>query len=245
MVNGYESETSDITYPGLPQGSPLSPILYIFFNAGLVEEVVDNKGGALGFVDDYTRWVVSESIDQNMETLQSRVIPRALHWAAASGATFEDNKTSLIHFARDTQLKKTPHPLQALRVGVACVPPSSSTRVLGVILDRQLTFKEHLARVTHQAWHRVQMLLRLRGLRPAAVRQIYQSTVLSGLDYAAPAWYARYLGKGVPMFMQRLVTPIERYAAKVIINCFRTVSHEAACAEAGLMPTEARLERRA
>ena len=241
MVNGRESDVSEITYPGLPQGSPLSPILYVFFNADLVQEVVNGDQGALGFVDDYTRWVVSDTIDQNMETLQSRVIPRALDWAASSGVTFEDDKTTLIHFIRDARLKKMPRPLQALQIGRALVPPSHATKVLGVTLDSQLTFKDHLAQVTQKAWRRVRMLSRLRGLRPGAVRQLYQSIVLSGLDYAASAWYARYLGRATPMFMQRLVAPIERYAAKVITNCFRTVSHEAACAEAGIRPSASRL----
>ena len=59
----------DIAFPGLPQGSPLSPILYIFFNVDLVREVNDNRRGAMGFVDDYTRWTVSESVEENMDTL--------------------------------------------------------------------------------------------------------------------------------------------------------------------------------
>jgi ribonuclease HI len=67
--------------------------------------------------------------------------------------------------------------------------------------------------------------------------------VVSGLNYATSAWYTRYLGKGLPMFMQKIIVPIERYAARVITNCFRTVSHEAACAEANL-PTATRLEKR-
>ena len=103
------------------------PILYILFNAGLIANMVDEEQGGLGFVDDCTRWVVSSSIDQNMETLQSD---------------------------------------------------------------------------------------------------------------------ARYLGRPTPMFIQRLVVPTERYAAEVITNCFRTVSHEAACAKAGIILTTPRLERK-
>src|SRR5690348_11321971 len=100
--------------------------------------------------------------------------------------------------------KRTPHPMQALRIGAACVPPSSSTKVLAVTLDSQLTFNDHLAQAAYKARRRVRMLPRLRGLRPGAVQQLYQSIVLSGLDYAAPALYARYLGKGTPMFLQIL-----------------------------------------
>jgi hypothetical protein len=101
MVNGRESDVSEITYPGLPQGSPLSPILYIFFNAGLVEEIFGEKQGAIGFVDHYTRWVGSDMIDQNMDILQSKVVSGALDWAADSGAAFEDKKTTLAHLMRE------------------------------------------------------------------------------------------------------------------------------------------------
>jgi hypothetical protein len=36
MVGDYESPTSEIEHVGVPQGSPLSPILYIFYNVDLV-----------------------------------------------------------------------------------------------------------------------------------------------------------------------------------------------------------------
>jgi hypothetical protein len=35
-VNGQASEARELEQAGLPQGSPLSPILFLFFNADLV-----------------------------------------------------------------------------------------------------------------------------------------------------------------------------------------------------------------
>ena len=52
-LRSYESEAKDIEYPGIPQGSPLSLLLYIFYNADLVERTIDEKGGTIGFVDDF------------------------------------------------------------------------------------------------------------------------------------------------------------------------------------------------
>lgn len=81
VVNGFETEAMDVAFPGLPQGSPLSPVLYIFFNADLVDTDVDNRKGAIGFVDDYTRWTIGNSVEENMAALQHEVVPRALQWA--------------------------------------------------------------------------------------------------------------------------------------------------------------------
>jgi ribonuclease HI len=244
VVNGTETEAMDIAFPGLPQGSPLSPILYIFFNADLVREVNDNRRGAMGFVDDYTRWTVSESVEENMDTLQNEVVPRALKWATDSGATFEGDKTTLIHFTHFRNTKKIAQPLQALRVGESVVAPAQSAKILGVIFDRELRFKEHVARAAKRGWQGVQALSRLRGIRPATARQLYNATVASKIDYAAAVWFSPYLGKAMPIWIRGLLTPIQRVAAKAITNCFRTVAEEAACAEAHMLPTQARLARK-
>jgi hypothetical protein len=52
-VGRYESEVSGIEYAGIPQGSLLSLLLYVFYNANLVEKKIDRRGGAIGFVDDF------------------------------------------------------------------------------------------------------------------------------------------------------------------------------------------------
>jgi hypothetical protein len=53
IVGSFESVVSPIKYAGIPQGSPLSLLLYVFYNADLVEWKIDRDGGAISFVDDF------------------------------------------------------------------------------------------------------------------------------------------------------------------------------------------------
>lgn len=76
MVSRYESPVQDIHFTGIPQGSPLSPILYVFYNADLVDMEIDKKGGAISFVDDFNAWVTGLSAEENTIAIQQKILPR-------------------------------------------------------------------------------------------------------------------------------------------------------------------------
>jgi len=112
VVDRYTSEVQLIEHPGLPQGSPLSPICFDYYNANLVEGKFDGKGGSLGFIDDYSAWVVRASVAENTALIQSTITPKATKWSEESGAIFEAGKTGFIHFTRRRISEPTPPELQ-------------------------------------------------------------------------------------------------------------------------------------
>ena len=69
-VNGYVSPTQSLPQAGLPQGSPLSPILFLFFNADLVQQKIDDNKGSIAFMDDYSAWVTGPWADANYISIQ-------------------------------------------------------------------------------------------------------------------------------------------------------------------------------
>jgi hypothetical protein len=61
------------------------------------------------------------------------------------------------------------------------IQPSQSIKVLGVILDQGLRFKEHLAGKAERALKAALALKRLQGLNPSTMRQLYIATVVTAL----------------------------------------------------------------
>jgi len=74
---GYESDIAEIEYAGIPQGSPLSPLLYVFYNADLVERAINSHGGAIGFVDDFNAWVVGANKEETTAAIQDTILLHA------------------------------------------------------------------------------------------------------------------------------------------------------------------------
>lgn len=61
-VNGVTSTPQNLIQAGLPQRSPFSPLQFLFFNADLVQGVIDKNRGSIAFVDDYLAWMTGDSI---------------------------------------------------------------------------------------------------------------------------------------------------------------------------------------
>ncbi|RKK24129.1 hypothetical protein BFJ67_g16781 [Fusarium oxysporum f. sp. cepae] len=168
VINGQSSESRPLPQAGLPQGSPLSPILFLFFNADLVQTQIDRNGGAIAFVDDYTAWVSGPTAQSNQRGIQA-VIDKALDWERRSGATFEAEKTAIIHFTRYTgRVDSEPFIIKGERVF-----PKDQVKILGVIMDSRLHYKQHISRAATKGLEAAMELKRLKGMAPSTTRQLF------------------------------------------------------------------------
>lgn len=239
VVGRYVSERTRIAHAGIPQGSPLSPMLFIFYNANLVDSLIGPQGGSLGFVDDFTAWRTGVDREETKRKLRSEVLRPATRWSRESGATFEASKTGLIHFDFKRVEEERGSPL---RFFGAEIKPQDKIKVLGVILDDKLRMAPHIEKIVERATKKCLAIGRLRGIRPKQVRQLYQTVINATTDYAASTWYARDR-PGVREHVARLGR-VQRMGAQAVIGAFRTVSSAVLQDEAGLEAVESRLTRK-
>lgn len=73
----------------LPQRSHLSPILYLFYNADLIEACTNPANGivASGFIDDVAILAVGDLAEENLETLLG-AHDEAMNWPNTHGLVF-------------------------------------------------------------------------------------------------------------------------------------------------------------
>jgi hypothetical protein len=87
------------------------------------------------------------------------IIKKALDWERRSGATFEAEKTAIIHFTWKAYKSDAEH----FAIREQLVRPKTQVKILGMIMDAGLKYKEHIARAATKGLKAAMELQRLRG----------------------------------------------------------------------------------
>lgn len=123
---------------GIPQGSRMSPYLYLFYNADLVEDCQTESTEAVCYIDDVSVLTLGPSAARNCKTLKA-IHRKAEKWAAKHGSQFAPAKYELVHFTRDPEANST----HALRLPHTTVKASPSYKYLGIQMDTKLRWDHH------------------------------------------------------------------------------------------------------
>ena len=173
---------------GVPQGSPLSPILFLLYIASLYSRLGEQAGLlVVGFADDtnlMTFGKTTESTCQQLETAW-RICQE---WAKTRGMQFAPEKSELMHLTRAHVA-----PAMSLRLDDALIRPVTEARFLGVWLDRKLRWKAHLKAIRRKFSTQKYALTKLTasawGCSLRRAREIYTSVIHSALAYRAGVWH--------------------------------------------------------
>jgi hypothetical protein len=145
VIDGHPGIEAPIN-SGLPQGTPVSPILFVLYVrllATAIETAVPGVKG-LSFMDDQGLVTAAKSIKEACKTLQ-RAAKIAVEWGLENGVQFDPDKTELAFFTRmrESRFREEIRGARVTVRGVVAKVMPDTVRWLGIILDRKLTLQCH------------------------------------------------------------------------------------------------------
>ena len=175
---------------GLPQGSVLAPILFLFFINNLAKILPESELISL-FADDVSILVTDESKEEAAKRAQG-VVDMVVEWSAKWKLTLNASKSEVSFFSVNTRTSEVEWK-PVITINGEPLEFKPTPRLLGVTLDRQLTFGPQVEKVTKEAESKMRMIAMLANLEWGwpndQLRMVYQTFIMSKLGYAGPSWH--------------------------------------------------------
>ena len=167
---------------GTPQGSVLSPLLFILYVNDLPVHPA-HKVEVSQFADDLGLWTSAK----NKKTLELR-LNAAMEdlelWCSMWRIKLNAKKTQLVVFnKRKTRIKPN------VTLFGEKIPQFDQATLLGITLDHKMSLNQHIANITKKARQRTGLLVRLRGTNwgtsSAVLIKLYKAFIRPILEYGA------------------------------------------------------------
>jgi len=243
LMDGKEGDSMDVER-GVPQGSPVSPVLLVIYLLGLfgqVEKKEEECGSeGISFVNDVAWVVEGEDVGECTKRLE-RCAAETTIWAEKNACQFDIQKIEAMLF---TQRRKNKEPKMNARVRVGNPEVSynkEATRSLGVWLDDMLTLNDHTKQTlakARRAQNRVRSLMTKKGLSSEGCKRIQVAAVQAVALYGSELWWHGQENRA------QEVQKLFNEQGRRVTGCFRTIPQGALMNEASLRPARALLNNR-
>ncbi len=129
---------------GLPEGSPLSSILYLFYIENLLDDCTKKGVDAQEYIDDITLITKDKSVKGNNQKLAKLNNQIYESWRMKHGSEFSLPKYQLIHISR----KRNIHYTTGVKLKGSHLVKGASTEVnLDIILQSKLSWKNQISKI--------------------------------------------------------------------------------------------------
>ena len=221
---------------GLPQGSVMSPTLFLLFINDITEELAHDVHTSL-YADDLAFLVSNEKIDEAVESTNTAL--KCLEkWATDNKMIIATEKCETSLFT--THSKEANTKLNVILQG-KILDTNPTPKFLGVTYDRLLNFGKHCSLIRQKLRQRSKCLAALSGkdwgANRADLRTIHLAYVQSVATYCLAAWGPSASNSHV----EKLQIELNK-GARAITGCTRSTPVNALLREANLIPLKLQIE---
>ena len=235
-VGDHTSDIHDLEN-GCPQGSVLSPILFNVIINTLDDALGDVPNISLSqFADDSAIWTKHSSPKFALKKIQSALDTIEI-WSKLWGFRISTLKTKAIIF---TKRKINIGSLQKLTLFGSNIEFSDQITFLGMILDKKLTWSEHIKSLIEKCNKDLNLMRLVSGTTYGADKKIlltlYKALILSKTDYGAQAY------NSAPKHMLSKLDTIQNKALRIATRAYHSTPINALEVECGIKPLHLRRE---
>ncbi len=218
VVNGCPSEPLPVV-TGVPQGSVLGPRLFSLFMNSLPKALAATGVECVIFADDLTIVAHGRSLEECKAQLQSALRLLSL-WSSRWQLAVHPEKCELMPVGSSASAEQ----IAGLNISYndTPVPCVSTMKLLGVVLDCKLSYRDHVLSTISKAEQFVSMLRRLAHLPKEARRSLWLQKFLPAITYGIAIW------RDCPKLLMDRLEALHRHAAKLVLGRkFRDDGHVA------------------
>ena len=174
------SKLFDVTV-GTPQGSCLGPLIFLIFCNDLILHLTHLQ--CIQFADDTTLFTSHKS-KCYLEYSVTTDLERLHDWFKGNKLTLNINKSVMLVFRGNSQTH-----LNKIKIGSYEITIEKVTKFLGVWIDSELNWNEHISRLILKLKSRLGLLRCSKNfLNPQCMKVLYYAQVHSNLSYCLSMW---------------------------------------------------------
>ena len=191
---------------GVPQGTKMGPLCFLI----LINDALTDTPHRWKYVDDSTLATPINTKQPDYSPLQT-TLDNLLTWTEENKVTINHNKTVVMHFCTSAQPLAQPQ----LSVGVHPLQVVKHFKLLGITLDDQLNWKQHVNNIIRTASFKLYMLRRLRSLGTPGkeLGEVYKIFILPTLTYGSQAW-----SSSLNLTQKQQLERVQKRACKIILG---------------------------